>query len=153
MKKFLYICFGIILFFQVLKGINAISWEHDYEHALQTARREDKPLLVYFYATWCGQCHKFQSNTLTDWTVKSLAKKFVCVKLDAEFEKDLAKRFEVTGYPTVIFLNTAEKLMNRMEGYGFGSKAVFRLKMNNVLKKRAGLPVQDEALSVTDLFF
>ena len=51
---------------QHVRGGHHPTWSDDLETARAQARREDKPLLVYFTADWCGYCREakrfFQNN-------------------------------------------------------------------------------------------
>ncbi len=151
MRKFLIACVIIVTIFQVIRYVNAISWRDDFDQAVKDAAVQNKPLMVYFYTTWCGYCSKFDGNVLHDWTVKKLAKDFICVKVNAEENKSLASRYQVTGFPTVIFLDKNADIMDRRSGYGMGAKFAMKSAMKNALRKAAGLPPQEETGTLLDL--
>src|SRR5580693_5216657 len=65
-----------------------------FEAARKEASRSERIVLVDFYTTWCGPCKMLDKNTWTDAKViQLLEQKTVALRLDAEKETDLAKRY------------------------------------------------------------
>ena len=60
------------------------------------------------YTSWCGPCKALARDVFTNDTVGDFFNKhFVCVKVDMEKEDgpELARRFQVRAYPTLLFIN------------------------------------------------
>jgi thioredoxin len=73
----------------------------------------DTPLLVDFYATWCGPC-KMLSPILSQ--VQTLMNRKIRVaKIDTDKYPEIAGRFEVHALPTLILFKKGEPV-HRMEG-------------------------------------
>ena len=60
----------------------------------------DKPVLVDFFATWCGPCKRLAP--VIDELSSELAGKVDVYKLDIDQSPDIAARFKVSSVPTIM---------------------------------------------------
>jgi len=95
------------------------TWfDGDVETALTAADARDTQVMIEFYAEWCNWCRRLETDTFSVPAVRSELQALVSVKLDAEKEgAELADRFEVDSYPTLIFLDSNGNEMDRILGY------------------------------------
>lgn len=80
----------------------------------------DTPLLMEYYTDWCSWCKKLNAETFTDSSVIDFMQEhYVATKIDAEKGEgiDLAKRYAVSGYPTVVIVDQEGKEIDRIIGY------------------------------------
>lgn len=102
----------------------APAWQ-DYRPGIERARTEGRPVLVAFVTDWCGYCRKLEATTWRDPAVRARLARLVAVKVDAEETRErhgvaggeLARRFGVRGYPTLLLLDSDGAVVSRAGGY------------------------------------
>lgn len=93
--------------------------QDDWQNVLMQAKAQKKLIFVDIYTTWCGPCKEMDKKTFTESSVgDKFNARFINYKVDAEkgFGVNLAKRYNVTSYPTCLFVDATENLMYKQEG-------------------------------------
>ncbi len=82
-----------------------ISWTEDYEAAVQRAATTNSIVLLHFYGDSCPPCKLLDKKTFHDPAlVSKMNEHLVPVKINADRRRDLAQKFQVTRWPTDIYL-------------------------------------------------
>ncbi len=72
----------------------------------QEVIQSDKPVLVDFWAEWCGPCHAVAP--VLDRIVAEHEGELKLVKVNIDEERELAERFGVASIPTMILFKDGE---------------------------------------------
>ncbi|MGH7999535.1 MAG: thioredoxin [Brasilonema sp.] len=73
----------------------------------------DVPVLVDFYADWCGPCHMM--GPILEQVNAQLQGRIQVVKIDTEKYPDLASKYEIYALPTLVLFKQGEPV-DRIEG-------------------------------------
>lgn len=83
------------------------------ENYTEIVEKSEKPVLIDFWATWCGPCRMLAPF------VEQLAEErsdIVVCKVNVDEQDELATRFGIQSIPTLVFMKNGEEL-DRAIGY------------------------------------
>jgi protein disulfide-isomerase len=101
-----------------------ITWTTDYAGAVSAARKLNKPILLFFTGSdWCGWCKKLHQEVFASPDfISDVGYRFVFVEVDfpqsrqlppalAQQNAMLKQKFGISGYPTVVILDSNENFI------------------------------------------
>ncbi len=146
MKKIAIVLLATLTWLQV-SGAEG-EWLTDFDKAKAKAKAENKMILLDFTGSdWCPPCKSLHKNVLsTEEFLKYAKDNLVLVEVDFPRKKaqsaalkkanqELARKFEVEAYPTIVVLDSNGKELSKKAGYG-GEKAKDFIAKVDALKKR-----------------
>ncbi len=89
----------------------------EYEKALGSAKKDGKPVMLYFSSRHCPYCALMEQDTLSDKEIIKILAGFHVVRISAEGNRALVKRYSVNVYPTFWFLEGSGKRIVETPGY------------------------------------
>lgn len=121
MKKLILIIFSFFLLINNSYSLNELQFESgSFNDVLQKAKSENKILMVDFITDWCIWCIQTDLKVYANSEVIDFASKNqINWKVDAEKGEgiDLAKKYNVKGFPTIVFIDGDGNEVDRIYGY------------------------------------
>ncbi len=123
---------------QVLKTADSANWEVYSAEALVSAKKENKPVMIDFFAEWCAACHELEKKTFATEEFKQLSREFRLLRFDATEDNEqvtaVLKKHQVQGLPTVLFINRNGTRLNELSFFQFIEMNELTPKMQEALK-------------------
>lgn len=103
-----------------------------FEEALKLAKEQKKIIFIDAYTEWCGPCKKMAATTFKDPVVgKYFNDRFINLKVEMEKSADgpeLARRYRVRAYPTLLFIDEEGKLVHSILGLHSSDELMAKVK-------------------------
>ncbi len=94
----------------------SIVWVKDYATATKQAKAENKIIVIDCWTDWCTWCKVLDKTTLSDKRVIHESRRFVNVKVNGDQSSNFVKKYRITGYPTILFLDGDGREVYRVTG-------------------------------------
>ena len=132
---------------------NKTTWHANFEEAQKEAKQIGLPLVVHFYADWCGPCQSMEQSVLNSPDLKQqFGKTIVGVKINSDRQAALTQRLRVTALPTDVYLDPSGRELGRSVGSKGKAEyiaAVTALKSKLESRPAAARPVEIPVAALT----
>lgn len=95
----------------------------------ESVLKADKPVLVDFFADWCGPCRMV--TPVIEEIAKSYDGKLIVGKVDVDANAGVAGKYGVMSIPTVVLFDGGKEVGRQV---GFGGKEIYEEMVKKVLK-------------------
>jgi thioredoxin-like negative regulator of GroEL len=93
-----------------------LKWESEWSAAFTRARKEQRPVFVDFYATWCVPCRFMDEKVFPVPAVAERLNRFVLLRIDGNKKQRFTLMQGVRGYPTYIIYDPSKYARFRLTG-------------------------------------
>lgn len=100
------------------EGVNFYS--DSYDNLLRQARKQHKPIILDFWASWCGPCKKMDQQTFKDEKLASfIEENFLIYKVDIDSYDGMAitEKFNVESFPSMLVLDSRARSLETLKGF------------------------------------
>ncbi|TGL45081.1 thioredoxin fold domain-containing protein [Leptospira perdikensis] len=106
-----------VLFFLFASALFSESpWGSSIQKGFETAKQDKKFIIVDVFADWCTYCLVLEKEIFPDPEVSRVLDSFVRVRLDGEEFPNLRKKYNIEGYPTILFLDGDGNYVTKISG-------------------------------------
>jgi thioredoxin-related protein len=136
----------------------SIDWRRDdVDAAFKEAKASGKPIFIYWGAAWCPPCNQVKATIFNRQDFIERSHFFVPVYIDGDSPgaQKMGARFKVSGYPTMILLDSNGSEILRLPGEvdadrylqlletGMGGGRPIKVTLDSALKGGSGLTARD----------
>ena len=106
---------GITVFSKWWTPPEKVIWRNDLAAAQREAATSNKPVLLYFTASWCGPCRQMRRNVWTEQTVADAMNAYVPVRIDIDQHQALAEKYQAVTIPMMLVLDSDGKVTRALD--------------------------------------
>ena len=101
-----------------ISNVSGINWNENFQSAISESEKTNKPMFVYFEASWCPYCKQLESETFTNQDVQNkIAENYIPVKVDGNSNPELCSRYNVFGFPTIVIIDSNGEKLDVIKGF------------------------------------
>lgn len=118
---------------------NSVFYQGSYDNLFREAKKQNKLILLDFWAAWCSPCAKLDRETFTDKELgKFLGRDFLVYKVDIDSKegKEIVEKYGVKVFPTLLAFNPKVGNVSNLKGFyppNFLQKELTKIRNRNTI--------------------
>jgi thiol:disulfide interchange protein DsbD len=114
-------------------------WDVFSEEKLEAAKANGQYVVLDFYAEWCAACRELKHETFSKPEISNFSPKIKWMYFDStkntEKLKELKKKYNILGLPTILFFNSDGALRDDIRLTGFEGPELFLERLKKLTKE------------------
>lgn len=97
-----------------------LEWHEDPDEAMAVAQAEEKPILVYYWTTWCTYCQDYERNHYQDDEIRDELDEYVLLAINLDDPGpgvEFAREHEASYPPQHVIVTDDGQQLSRLGGF------------------------------------